>query len=96
LPDFEARDGFISPSLVDLLGWDEATFLRITEGSAIRRIGHSRWLRNVALAAGNALANPAHLSVSEKQALVQGLKRWESHSDPVVQEQVVWSLAQGV
>jgi hypothetical protein len=34
--------------------------------------------------------------VLEKQALVQGLKRWESHSDPVVQEQVVWSLAQSV
>ncbi len=96
LPDFAARDGFVSPSLVDLLSWDEATFLRMTEGSAIRRIGHTRWLRNVALAAGNALANSAHLSVSEKQALVQGLKLWEGHSDPVVQEQVVWSLAQGV
>jgi epoxyqueuosine reductase len=78
-----------------LLNWDEANFLRLTEGSAIRRIGHSRWLRNVALAAGNALADPSHLSVADKQALVQALKRWESHFDPVVQEQVAWSLAQG-
>ena len=94
LPDFEARDALMSPSLVDLLNWDEPTFLRMTEGSAIRRIGHARWLRNVALAAGNALSKPDQLSVSEKQALVQALKRWEGHSDPVVQEQVSWSLQQ--
>ena len=94
LPDFEARDALMSPSLIDLLNWDEPTFLRMTEGSAIRRIGHARWLRNVALAAGNALSKQKQLSVSEKQALVHGLKRWEGHSDPVVQEQVSWSLQQ--
>jgi epoxyqueuosine reductase len=94
LPDFEARDGLSSPSLVDLLAWDEATFLRMTEGSAIRRIGHARWVRNVALAAGNALSKSSKLSKAEQQALIQGLNRWTGHVDPVVQEQVAWSLAQ--
>ena len=94
LPDFDERHGLGSAKLVQLMQWDEAMFLRMTEGSAIRRIGHARWLRNVALAAGNALSKPNQLSVSEKQALVQALKRWEGHSDPVVQEQVSWSLQQ--
>jgi epoxyqueuosine reductase len=94
LPDFEARDALNEPKLVDLLAWDEPTFLRMTEGSAIRRIGHVRWLRNVALAAGNALAGSSNLSVTEKQVLVQALQRWQSHADPVVQEQVAWSLQQ--
>ena len=96
LPDFEARDALTEPKLVDLLAWDEPTFLRMTEGSAIRRIGHVRWLRNVALAVGNALAESSNLSVAEKQAMIQALQRWQSHADPVVQEQVAWSLQQAV
>ena len=95
LPDFDARQSLNEPELVDLLAWDEATFLRMTEGSAIRRIGHVRWLRNVALAAGNALASSSQLSENQKQALREGLRHWESHADPVVQEQVAWSLKQG-
>jgi epoxyqueuosine reductase len=51
-PDFRARHGLDAPSLVELFGWDEAEFLRRTEGSAIRRIGHERWLRNIAVALG--------------------------------------------
>lgn len=96
LPDFDARQALSEPELVDLLAWDEATFLRMTEGSAIRRIGHVRWLRNVALAAGNVLAQPTQLSEDQRQALRQGLQHWASHTDPVVQEQVAWSLKQGV
>jgi len=95
LPDFDARQALSEPELVDLLAWDEATFLRMTEGSAIRRIGHARWLRNVALAAGNALAQPSQLSEVQRQALRQGLQSWASHANPVVQEQVAWSLKQG-
>ncbi|WP_409074891.1 tRNA epoxyqueuosine(34) reductase QueG [Pantoea sp. C3] len=53
-PDFSPRAALHAPELIDLFGWDEAKFLRITEGSAIRRIGHSRWLRNIAVALGNA------------------------------------------
>ena len=94
LPDFDARDALREPELTDLLLWDEATFLRMTEGSAIRRIGHARWLRNVALAAGNALAQTTKLSATQRQALVQGLQHWQSHTSPMVQEQVAWSLAQ--
>ncbi len=55
LPDFDERAGLNGQRLALLLGWSEAEFLRRTEGSPIRRIGHERWLRNCALAAGNAL-----------------------------------------
>lgn len=53
-PDFSPRAVLHTPELLELFTWDEARFLRITEGSAIRRIGHLRWLRNVAVALGNA------------------------------------------
>ncbi|KAF6661551.1 tRNA epoxyqueuosine(34) reductase QueG [Pantoea sp. EKM101V] len=52
--DFSPRAALHAPELIDLFQWDEAKFLRITEGSAIRRIGHLRWLRNIAVALGNA------------------------------------------
>ncbi|MGZ5195979.1 MAG: tRNA epoxyqueuosine(34) reductase QueG, partial [Ramlibacter sp.] len=55
LPDFDERAGFAGSQLVQLFGWSEADFLHYTEGSAIRRIGHERWLRNVAVAMDNAL-----------------------------------------
>ena len=80
--------------LLDLWAWDEAAFLRHTEGSAIRRIGHARWLRNLALAAGNALASDA-LTAPERESLQQALQALMAHTDPVVQEQVAWSLARG-
>lgn len=52
--DFSPRAVLHAPPLTELFAWDEAKFLRITEGSAIRRIGHLRWLRNIAVALGNA------------------------------------------
>ena len=52
--DFSPRAVLHAPPLSDLFAWNEAKFLRITEGSAIRRIGHLRWLRNIAVAMGNA------------------------------------------
>jgi epoxyqueuosine reductase len=93
LPDFDAREPLNTPLLQDLLQWDEATFLNMTEGSAIRRIGHARWIRNVALAAGNALRGSEKISTEDAAALVNALVPWLSHPDPVVQEQVAWSLA---
>jgi hypothetical protein len=54
VPDWHAREALGAVSIAQLMAWNEAEFLRRTEGSAIRRIGHARWLRNVALAAGNA------------------------------------------
>ncbi|WP_369916741.1 tRNA epoxyqueuosine(34) reductase QueG [Limnohabitans sp. T6-20] len=92
LPDWQPRDGLSAGSIAQLMAWSEAEFLRRTEGSAIRRIGHARWLRNLALAAGNALATDA-LNAAERQSLRQALREHAVHPDPVVQEQVAWSLA---
>jgi epoxyqueuosine reductase len=55
-PDFDVRNGLDSSSLIELFAWTEAEFNTRLEGSAIRRIGHERWLRNIAVALGNALA----------------------------------------
>ncbi|OXX34097.1 tRNA epoxyqueuosine(34) reductase QueG [Vibrio sp. V09_P4A23P171] len=52
--DFHRRQALDEPDLVELFAWDEATFLRYMEGSAIRRIGHQQWLRNLSIALGNA------------------------------------------
>jgi epoxyqueuosine reductase len=91
LPDFDERHGLGSASLVQLLQWDEASFLRFTEGSAIRRIGHARWLRNLAVAAGNALRQT--LSPADQYALRQALCIWQDHENEVVREHVAWALA---
>ena len=56
VPDFDIRPALAAPTLLKLWSWDEATFLRLTEGSAIRRIGFTRWQRNLAVAMGNAIA----------------------------------------
>ena len=92
VPDWQTREGLGASSIVDLMRWSEAEFLRRTEGSAIRRIGHKRWLRNLALAAGNACASQS-LQVEERRVLRQALTALIQHPDPVVQEQVAWSLA---
>ena len=92
LPDFDERHGLGSAQLVHLMQWDEATFLRMTEGSAIRRIGHVRWLRNVAIAIGNALRSEVALPEQEQQALRRSLQHWSAHTDIVVSESVAWAL----
>ncbi|ARU06675.1 tRNA epoxyqueuosine(34) reductase QueG [Comamonas serinivorans] len=91
LPDFDARPDLQAGQLVRWMQWDEAEFLRLTEGSPIRRIGHARWLRNVALVMGNAASAP--LTTTQRRDVVQALARWQDHADPVVREQVAWSLA---
>jgi len=93
LPDFDERHGLGSAQLVQLMQWDEATFLRMTEGSAIRRIGHVRWLRNLAIAVGNALRLQPTMTTSEAQALRQAVKAWSTHDSEVVTESVAWALA---
>jgi len=82
--DFRARHGLDAASLVELFGWDEAGFLARTEGSAIRRIGHLRWLRNIAIALGNAPADAR---------IVAALQARAGHPDAVVSEAVQWALA---
>ncbi|MGO4781331.1 tRNA epoxyqueuosine(34) reductase QueG, partial [Lysobacter sp. 2RAB21] len=57
-PDFRARNDLDKATLTQLFAWDEAEFLQRTEGSAIRRSGHERWLRNIAVALGNAEDSP--------------------------------------
>jgi epoxyqueuosine reductase len=94
VPDWQPRQGLGSSSIVQGMSWSEAEFLRRTEGSAIRRIGHARWLRNLALAAGNALSATS-LTLAERQDLLMALSAHLNHPDPVVQEQVAWSLAKG-
>jgi len=83
-PDFRPRHGLDAPQLVELLGWSGAEFLERTTGSAIRRIGHVRWLRNVATALGNA---PSSADA------VAALERRRDHPDPVVRDAVGWALA---
>jgi epoxyqueuosine reductase len=82
-PDFRARNGLDSATLPQLFAWNEDEFLRRTEGSAIRRSGHARWLRNIAIALGNAPTTPA---------VVAALKSRRDAHDPVVREAVAWAL----
>jgi epoxyqueuosine reductase len=92
LPDFDPRGGLTAPTLLGLWAWDETTFLRHTEGSPIRRIGHVRWLRNLAVAMGNALRNGAApaLAADLRAALASRL----THPSELVRGHVHWALAQ--
>ncbi len=87
LPDFDPRPGMAGATLLALWAWSEAEFLHRTEGSAIRRIGHERWRRNLAVALGNALR------VSHDEAIVQALKAARDGATPLVREHIDWALA---
>ncbi len=91
LPDFDARAGLAGTQLVDFFGWTEPEFLRRTEGSPIRRIGHERWLRNIAVALGNALRGADDAA---RPALRQALQSRADDSSALVREHVAWALAQ--
>jgi epoxyqueuosine reductase len=93
LPDFDARTPLQAQSLVWFLGWSEQDFLQHTQGSAIRRIGHERWLRNVCVAAGNALGTKA-LQPHDAQALQARLAALQADGSALVQEHAAWALAQ--
>ncbi|HSW16090.1 MAG TPA: tRNA epoxyqueuosine(34) reductase QueG [Ramlibacter sp.] len=88
LPDFDAREGMAGQTLAALLAWTQDEFLRLTEGSPIRRIGHERWLRNVAVAAGNALRQ------GEDATLRAALAARADDPSALVREHVAWALAQ--
>lgn len=92
LPDFDERDGMSSSQLVDLFAWTEEEFLKRTEGSPIRRIGHERWLRNIAIALGNALA-AAGPEESAQAPLLAALRSHADHPSEVVREHVQWALS---
>ena len=92
LPDFDARAGLSGQQLVQLFAWDEATFLRLTEGGPIRRIGHERWLRNVAVALGNALR--ASVGATDSAELRAALQARAQDDSALVREHVAWALDQ--
>jgi len=83
-PDFRVRHRLDEPDLVDLFGWTEPEYLERTEGSALRRLGFRRWLRNIAVALGN--APPSSRAVAALRA------RGDS-ADPIVREHAGWAVA---
>jgi epoxyqueuosine reductase len=87
LPDFDEREGLTGRQLIELFGWSEEDFLRLTEGSPIRRIGHERWLRNVAVAMGNSLRQ------FEDVSMRAALQARSAHPSMLVREHVAWALA---
>jgi len=89
LPDFDVRNGLDGAGLVALFAWSEEEFNQRLEGSPIRRIGHERWLRNIAVALGNAAA-----SAGAQPAMVAALKARAGHASELVREHVAWALAQ--
>ncbi len=86
LPDFDLREGMGGQQLVALWAWTEEEFLKRTEGSPIRRIGHERWQRNIAVALGNALRTGADVHAH--------LLRKADHPSALVREHVLWALQQ--
>lgn len=82
--DFHPRQNLSMPDLLELFAWDEKTFLKKTEGSAIRRIGHDCWLRNIAVALGNAPKN---------DVIVHALQQKRGQVSMLVKEHIDWALA---
>ena len=87
LPDFDVRNGLDHAAMVDLFAWEEDEFNRRLEGSPIRRIGHERWLRNLAVGLGNAAVQ--HRGDA---AVVAALVARSTHPSALVREHVVWAL----
>jgi epoxyqueuosine reductase len=82
-PDFHVRHGLDDISLVELFGWDEATFDQRMAGSAIYRIGYAQWLRNLAVGLGNAPTS---------DAVIKALMDRAEHPSELVREHVLWAL----
>ncbi len=82
-PDFAVRNGLDDVTLLELFAWTEEEFNRRFEGSAIRRIGHERWLRNIAVALGNARTSPR---------IVDALGSRANHPSELVRSHVRWAL----
>jgi epoxyqueuosine reductase len=82
--DFAPRHGLDDVELTELFGWSEAKWLERTAGSAIRRIGYDCWLRNIAVALGNARTTPD---------IIQALQSRIGHDSDMVVEHVQWALA---
>jgi len=85
LNDFMPRHGLDQAALIELFDWDEETFLKKTEGSAIRRIGFERWQRNIAIALGNGKSTDKAISL---------LKKKRQECSELVAEHIDWALEQ--
>jgi epoxyqueuosine reductase len=83
-PDFAPRRDFERAKLVELFAWSESEFDERTRGSAIRRIGYERWLRNLAVGLGNAPSSPE---------IVAALRARVDHPSALVREHVAWALS---
>jgi epoxyqueuosine reductase len=83
--DFAPRNDLENVELVELFAWSEQTWLEKTEGSAIRRVGYECWLRNIAVALGNAATTPD---------VIAALEARERSSSELVTEHVKWALQQ--
>ncbi len=88
LGDFDARSAVTERSMLELWSWTESEFLERTQGSAIRRIGWTRWRRNLAVGLGNAWRD------SGLVALAQALQGARGEAEPLVQEHIDWALNQ--
>jgi epoxyqueuosine reductase len=82
--DFNVRHGLDTATLAELFLWTEEEFLKKTEGSAIRRTGYIGWLRNIAVALGNARPTPDVLAALQSRA---------QHESPIVREHIEWALS---
>ena len=91
LPDFAQRHGLGQASLLHLWSWTETEFEQRHEGSAIRRIGYSRWRRNLAVAMGNALAS-SKVDAVDKNLIQKVLSESLSSADTLVAEHIEWAL----
>lgn len=83
--DFQRRPQWRDQTLISLFLWDETTFLKMTEGSAIRRIGYQRWQRNLAVGLGNAPYSDEIFNLLENN---------QQHPDALVREHLQWAFAQ--
>ncbi|WP_156401208.1 tRNA epoxyqueuosine(34) reductase QueG [Duganella sp. Root1480D1] len=90
LPDFDERHALGSAGMIELFGWSEEEFNRRMEGSPIRRIGHERWLRNLAVGLGNA----ARMGAKGDPAILAALQARRGHPSELVREHVEWALRQ--
>ncbi|KRB88623.1 tRNA epoxyqueuosine(34) reductase QueG [Noviherbaspirillum sp. Root189] len=95
LPDFDVRNGLDAATLAELFAWEEDEFNRRLEGSPIRRIGHERWLRNLAVGLGNALREVSADHPGQAAPLITALQTRATHPSDMVREHVAWALEQG-
>jgi epoxyqueuosine reductase len=92
IPDFNPRNGLDNATLLELFSWSEDQFRHNLEGSAIRRIGHERWLRNIAVGLGNAASLSHGEHIEHHANIIEALEARAGHPSALVREHVEWAL----